>query len=151
VPTRRIVLGLDGTPGSAAATAWCAAMAPVLDAEVLVVNAMTPVSALVPSPSPVDIPPIIDDTAIEESVHHELESELETWCTPLREAGVAYRSHVVDGSVIDALLSVADEVDADLIVVGRQKHGGLREKLLGSVPDHLSHACSRPVVIVPPS
>ena len=83
VPTRRIVLGLDGTPGSAAATSWCAAMAPALDAEVLVVNAMSPVSYLVPSASPADIPPIIDDTAIEESVHNELESELETWCAPL--------------------------------------------------------------------
>jgi nucleotide-binding universal stress UspA family protein len=125
-------------------------MAPLLDAEVLVVNAMSPVGYLVPSASPADIPPIIDDSAIEASVHHELESELETWCTALRDAGVPYRSHVVDGSVIDALLSVADEVNADMIVVGRQKHGGIKEKLLGSVPNHLSHACSRPVVIVPP-
>src|SRR3954454_14015665 len=105
-------------------------MAPLLAAEVLGVNAMSPVGYLVPSGLPADIPPIIDDTAIEASVYSELESELETWCAPLRDAGVSYRSHVVDGSVIDALLTVAEEVDADMIVVGSQKHGRIKEKLL---------------------
>jgi hypothetical protein len=85
-------------------------MAPLLDAEVLVVNAMSPVGYLVPAASPAEVPPIIDDSAIEESVHHELESELETWCAPLRDAGVPYQSHVVDGSVIDALLGVRSTV-----------------------------------------
>lgn len=150
--TRRIVVGLDGSPGSSAAVAWCAAMAPLLDAEVFVVNAMAPVTFLVPTGSPAEIPPIIDDSAIEESVHHELDKELEEWCAPLRSAGVPYRSQVIDGSVTDALLRAADDVDADLVVVGQQKHGGIggmKERLLGSVPSHLSHHCSRPLVIVP--
>jgi nucleotide-binding universal stress UspA family protein len=147
--TRRIVIGLDGSAGAEAAVQWCAAMGALIDAEIIAVNAMAPVNAILPSASPAEIPPIIDDSAIEAGVHQELATELEEWCAPLRDAGVTYRSYVVDGSIIDALLSVADEVDADLVVVGREKHGGIKEKLLGSVPNHLMHHCGCPVVVVP--
>jgi nucleotide-binding universal stress UspA family protein len=149
MPTRRIVIGLDGSAGAGAAVQWCAEMGPVLDAEVVAVNAMSPVSAILPAASPAEIPPIIDDSAIEESVHEELASELEGWCAPLRDAGVSYRSYVVDGSVIDALVHVAGEVAADLVVVGREKHSAIKEKLLGSIPNHLMHHCECPVVVVP--
>jgi nucleotide-binding universal stress UspA family protein len=44
---------------------------------------------------------------------------------------------------------VAGEVAADLVVVGREKHSAIKEKLLGSIPNHLMHHCECPVVVVP--
>lgn len=147
--TRRIVIGLDGSAGSDAVVQWCAEIGTALDAEIVAVNAMSPVNAILPAASPAEIPPIFDDSAIEAGVHEELANELEEWCAPLRDAGVTYRPYVVDGNVIDALLSVADEVGADLVVVGREKGGSIKERLLGSVSNHLVHHCGCPVVVVP--
>ena len=48
-----------------------------------------------------------------------------------------------------ALLSVADDCDADLIVVGRGGTGGFDEFLLGSVPSQLALYSKRPILIVP--
>ena len=148
MPLRRIVIGVDGSPGAAAALRWCAETGAVLDAEVVAVNALATPSALLAGAAPGEIPVIVDASAIDATVHDELAAELEQWCGPLREAGISYRSYVVDGGVVDALLGVAEEVDADLVVVGRS-HGGIKEKLLGSVPNHLLHHCPCPVVIVP--
>ncbi len=48
----------------------------------------------------------------------------------------------------EAILDVADEVDADLIVVGNKGMTGTRRFLLGSVPDKVSHHATCSVLIV---
>ena len=55
------------------------------------------------------------------------------------------------GGPAHAIKQIADEVDAEMIVVGtrgRSQVGGL---LLGSVAQRLLHIAGRPVVSVPPS
>jgi nucleotide-binding universal stress UspA family protein len=51
-----------------------------------------------------------------------------------------------------ALIQLADELDASLLVVGTRKRGlgeSLREFLTGSVAARLSHRQHRPVLVVP--
>jgi nucleotide-binding universal stress UspA family protein len=145
VSARCIVVGVDGSAGAEAALAWCARMAPVLDAEVVAVHAMAPLVYTVPVSVAIgDVPALYDD-----GVRDELQGELEQWCAPLRDAGVPHRVQLLDGSPADVLLRTADALDADMVVVGRRGHGGFSELLLGSVPHQLSHHCARPLVIVP--
>jgi nucleotide-binding universal stress UspA family protein len=47
-----------------------------------------------------------------------------------------------------ALASVADRVDAYLVVVGRTGKGGIAELLLGSVSHELAQQCNRPLLLV---
>ncbi|MBK6671832.1 MAG: universal stress protein [Actinobacteria bacterium] len=47
----------------------------------------------------------------------------------------------------ETLLAAADELDADLIVVGHRHHGGLGDLLLGSVASHVVHHARRPVLV----
>jgi nucleotide-binding universal stress UspA family protein len=141
---RTIVTGLDGSSGSEAALRWCAETAPSLDAEVVAVHALPPLMFLVP-PTPTGAPTYAD----EEKIRGELEGALEDWCAPLREAGVPYRSKLVDGLAAETLMRVAREVHADLVVVGRRGRGGFAEMVMGSVPHTLSHHCEVPLVIVP--
>ena len=63
------------------------------------------------------------------------------------EAGRTMHTHALPGDPTDAILRVADEVDADLIVVGNKgMHGAAR--VLGSVPNHIAHKAPCSVLIV---
>src|SRR5262249_50050144 len=147
--SHRIVVGLDGSAGATAALDWCARFAKVLDAEVVAVTATNATEQLSQFGSPPEMAPMIDDTAIEEAVQHEAAVELEAWCAPLRDAGMASRIYAIAASPVDAVMLVADEVDAHLVVVGRMRHGVFRDLLLGSVSHHLAQHSTRPVVVVP--
>jgi nucleotide-binding universal stress UspA family protein len=52
--------------------------------------------------------------------------------------------------VARAILREADRIDADLIIVGSEGHGAFRHWMLGSVATRLTHAASRPVLVVHP-
>jgi nucleotide-binding universal stress UspA family protein len=51
----------------------------------------------------------------------------------------------------EALLEVADERDARMIVVGSYSEAPLQGALLGSTPNRLLHISNRPVLVVPAS
>jgi nucleotide-binding universal stress UspA family protein len=65
----------------------------------------------------------------------------------VRATGVAVTTHLLEREPADALLEVADELDAELIVVGSQGMAGAK-RLLGSVPNKVSHHARRNVLIV---
>ena len=143
--TRRIVVGVDGSRGAAAAVDWCARMAPALDAEVIAVFSVTPFVYSVPASVAVgDVPMVYDD-----SLRSTIAAEMEGWCAPLRAAGVPHRTEVLEGRASDVIMRAAEEHDADLVVVGRRGKGGFAELVLGSVASQVSHHCGRPVVVVP--
>jgi nucleotide-binding universal stress UspA family protein len=48
----------------------------------------------------------------------------------------------------DALISLAEEVDADLVVVGNRGMSGVKRFALGSVPNKVAHHCPCSVLIV---
>jgi nucleotide-binding universal stress UspA family protein len=56
---------------------------------------------------------------------------------------------MVDGPPSAAIIKVAADEQADLVVVGRRGRGGFSELLLGSVSHQLAHHVGRPLVIVP--
>ncbi len=56
--------------------------------------------------------------------------------------------HTGRGPVFDVIERVADELDADLIVVGSRDIGGLHRLLTGSVSTTVLHTSHRPVLIV---
>lgn len=68
-------------------------------------------------------------------------------------ADVPARAHVYVcvGDTCQALLDHANDVDAAIIVVGRQGHGAAGRFLLGSLTDKLVRRSDRPVLVVPPT
>jgi nucleotide-binding universal stress UspA family protein len=70
----------------------------------------------------------------------------------LRRAGFDARLEVRSGhhEVAKLIEKAAEEVDADLVVVGTHGHGGVAATLMGSVARSLCHVSSRPVLVVPP-
>ena len=101
--------------------------------------AMPPASEFVMS-----IPPLPADAVRDLRTHFEHD-----WCRALRDAGISYRSYVVEESPTHALVRFAERVEADLFLNGAHGHGGFADRLLGSVSYSVSHAAPCPVVIIP--
>jgi len=86
--------------------------------------------------------------------HDELEEEdaeriLQEVETIGEDAGVTVESHVVSGRPAKAVVTLADEVGADAIVVGRHGRSGFRDRLLGSVTERVLRRTDRHVLTVP--
>src|SRR6266508_3993159 len=142
--THRMVVGVDGSIGSAAAVAWCADMAPLMDADVVAVHAIESYDYAVPPNSAPSYP--FPNDAWREHIRTQVQK---VWCAGLDAAGIEFRVVLLEAAAAAALLVVADDVDADMIVVGRRGQGGFEELLLGSAPHQVAHHARRPVVIVP--
>jgi nucleotide-binding universal stress UspA family protein len=63
-------------------------------------------------------------------------------------AGVDAQAHVCSGDPAQALISVAADHRADMIVVGNRGMSGAK-RMLGSVPNNVSHHATCEVLIVP--
>jgi nucleotide-binding universal stress UspA family protein len=66
----------------------------------------------------------------------------------LHTLGVDAATHARKGDAADAILDVADEENAHLIVVGNKGMKGAKRFLLGSVPDKISHHAPCSVLII---
>jgi len=64
------------------------------------------------------------------------------------EAGFTVEKHAREGDPAHVIIEVADEKDADLIVVGARGVSGLRRFMLGSVSSKLAHHAPSSVLIV---
>ena len=88
--------------------------------------------------------------AASRGMHREINEHLEgDWTERAPLPGVRMHTELRDGNPVQVLLAVADEVDADLIVVGSRGFGGFPDLLLGSTSTQLAQHSRRPVLIVP--
>jgi nucleotide-binding universal stress UspA family protein len=78
----------------------------------------------------------------------EVDATLSDAADLIREAGVEVETFAREGSPADAILDVAEERGADLIVVGNKGMTGARRFLLGSVPNKVSHHAPCSVLII---
>ncbi|MBR9885320.1 MAG: universal stress protein [Oceanospirillales bacterium] len=58
-------------------------------------------------------------------------------------------ARVEEGTPWRVILKVADEIDADVIVMGVRHHSAMEKFLLGSTPNKVMYNSKRPVLIVP--
>jgi nucleotide-binding universal stress UspA family protein len=72
------------------------------------------------------------------------------WVAAVADDGVRVRTEVVEGDPRFRLLAVAQDEDADLIVIGRSGRGGGPGFLhLGSVAEHVAHHTWLPLAVIP--
>jgi nucleotide-binding universal stress UspA family protein len=134
----RIVVGVDGSPGSASAVAWCRDIAPRLGAEVVAVHAELPLAEWVRRSDP-------------KSWYQIALKECEEWASPLLDAGIPTRSVVLEHEPVAALTDAGIRERAGLIVVGTRGTGGFAGLHLGSTALKVLHHSGLPVVLVPPT
>ena len=78
----------------------------------------------------------------------DVEVTLEAAAAVAREAGVTVNVYPRQGDPADAILDVAEEQNADLVIVGNKGMTGAKRFLLGSVPNKVSHHAPCSVLII---
>lgn len=78
----------------------------------------------------------------------QVEAVLEDAAFRARTAGVNATTRAVEGDAAAAILAVAEEVEADLIVIGNKGIGSVKRFVLGNVPSKVVHnaSCSTHIV-----
>ena len=77
--------------------------------------------------------------------HHDVEA----LAGELRDAGRDVTALCVQGLTIDSILAEAEQLQADLIVVGSHGHGATYDLLVGSVSSGIIRKARVPVLVVP--
>jgi nucleotide-binding universal stress UspA family protein len=138
-----IVVGTDGSETAKRAVAEATRLAKVLDAEIHIVSAFEPLRgariAGAPEGAAKVWAPLPDSN---------VESVVDQAAALVRLGGVKVQTHVSQKDPADALLEVAEEIGANLIVVGNKGMHGAKRFVLGSVPNTVSHRAHCNVLIV---
>jgi nucleotide-binding universal stress UspA family protein len=138
---KRIVVAADGSPASTQGLEQVADLAPRIGAEVVVVYVRHfPGTAL--------MAPGIADGSLMEALD-EQESEVRQDVLRLvGGTGVDWKFMVRVGSPGEEIAKVADEMNADLVVVGSNRHSSLHNLFLGSTAAYLTAHSRVPVLVM---
>ncbi|MFJ6198092.1 universal stress protein [Micromonospora sp. NPDC092111] len=140
---RRIVVGVDGSPGSLIALRWAVTQAELSNARVDVVAAWhDPAEYAFAYGWSAAVFEDVSIAAITGKMLTEAVADVARGGVP-----VQFTTHVVRGHPAQALLDAADR--AQLLVVGSRGHGAFAGMLLGSVSQHCVQHAPCPVVVVP--
>ena len=141
----RIVVGTDGSETAAEAVRQAVDLAKMAGAQLSIVSAYEPISKRRVEAEKLDAPA---DVQYEIGPREDVNIVLDSAAAEAKKQGVEVQTHPVEADPAEAILNVAEETKADLIVVGNKGMTGARRFLLGSVPNNVSHHAPCSVIIV---
>ncbi|MEA2209332.1 MAG: hypothetical protein QOF54_1809 [Solirubrobacteraceae bacterium] len=137
-----IVVGTDGSPTAERAVAEATRLSKALGSGLHVVAAYEPVRGARVDGYPEGAgtgEPLLPDSTVQTIV--------DAAAATVRLSGVEVKSHTLTGDPAGALLAVAEQENAGLIVVGSCGMHGMK-RVLGSVPNKVAHRARCTVMIV---
>ena len=140
-----IVVGTDGSETAQRAVEQAVALAGAVGARLELVSAYEPVSAQRLRRERQEVPA---DMTWMVNAREDVEATLRSAAEVAEAAGVPTTTYARQGDPADAILDVAEERRADLIVVGNKGMTGAKRFLLGSVPNRVSHHAPCSVLII---
>ena len=140
-----IVVGTDGSETAGEAVRQAIELAKSLGASLQIVSAYEPVADSRLREEAQQVP---DDLQWMVNPREDVDATLQEAAEKAKEAGVDVETFARQGDPADAILDVAEEQKADLIIVGNKGMTGAKRFLLGSVPDKVSHHAPCSVLIV---
>ena len=142
---RSIVVGTDGSDTAREAVRQAVELAKSVGASIDLVSAYEPVPEGRLREERQHIP---EDLQWMVNPREDVDATLEAAAKLLAAGGVTVKTHAREGDPADAILDVAEEQGADLIVVGNKGMTGAKRFLLGSVPNKVSHHAPCSVMII---
>ena len=141
-----IVVGTDGSETAGKAVREAGELAAQVGASMEIVSAYEPVGKQRLREEARQVP---EDMQWMVSAREDVDATLREAQEMLTDMGVKHVNvHAREGDPADAILDVAEERSADLIVVGNKGMTGAKRFLLGSVPNKVSHHAPCSVLII---
>jgi nucleotide-binding universal stress UspA family protein len=140
-----IVVGTDGSDTAGEAVRQATELAKAVGAKVHLVSAFEPVANQRLREERQQVP---EDMSWMVNQREDVDATLRDAGEQIQEAGVDVETYARQGDPADAILDVAEEKNADLIVVGNKGMSGAKRFLLGSVPNKVSHHAPCSVMII---
>jgi nucleotide-binding universal stress UspA family protein len=140
-----IVVGTDGSETAKEAVRQATDLAKLVGAKIFVVSAYEPVGGARLREERVEVP---DDLQWMVNPREDVDATLREVSESLEAEGVDVQTFAREGDPADAILDVAEEENADLVVVGNKGMTGAKRFLLGSVPNKVSHHAPCSVMII---
>jgi nucleotide-binding universal stress UspA family protein len=141
----RIVVGTDGSDTAKVAVQQARDLAGKVGAKLDLVSAYEPVPASRLREERQEVPA---DMAHTVSPTEDVEALLSETAAEVKKDGIDVQTFARQGDPADAILDVAEEQNADLIIVGNKGMTGAKRFLLGSVPNKVSHHAPCSVLII---
>jgi nucleotide-binding universal stress UspA family protein len=143
-----IVVGTDGSETASVAVEKALEIARTAGATVHVVHAhhLVSVGQLAASSATYGAPNL-DVEKVNQGIEAQSRTVVDHVAEQAQRAGVKCETYVLEGDPAHALIDVAEQVGADLLVVGNRGMSGVR-RMLGSVPNKVSHHCPCNLLIV---
>jgi nucleotide-binding universal stress UspA family protein len=142
---RSIVVGTDGSETAGKAVEEAIDLAKSVGASISLVSAYEPVP---PGRLRDEARQAPEDLQWMINPREDVDATLKEAAEVVREAGLDVETYAREGDPADAILDVAEERGADLIIVGNKGMTGARRFLLGSVPNKVSHHAPCSVLII---
>jgi nucleotide-binding universal stress UspA family protein len=142
---KRIVVGTDGSETASEAVRQAIELAQTSEAKLEIVAAFEPVA---PSRLREEKGELPGDVQYSAGPREDVNVTLDGAIGKAKQQGVEAEPHPREGDPADAILDVAEETKADLIVVGNKGMTGAKRFLLGSVPNKVSHPAPCAVLII---
>jgi nucleotide-binding universal stress UspA family protein len=141
-----IVVGTDGSDTAKEAVRQATELAKAVGASIMLVSAYEPVPESRLRHERTEVP---EDVSWMVNPREDVQAVLDGEAERIKESGIPeVETFAREGDPADAILDVAEEKGADLIVVGNKGMTGARRFLLGSVPNKVSHHAPCNVMIV---
>jgi nucleotide-binding universal stress UspA family protein len=142
---KSIVVGTDGSDTANQAVRQAVELALAVGGSIDLVSAYAPVPAQRLSEERRQAP---EDLQWAITPREDVDATLAGAAEIAQQAGVPVEVFPRQGDPADAILDVAEERDADLIIVGNKGMTGAKRFLLGSVPNKVSHHAPCSVLII---
>jgi nucleotide-binding universal stress UspA family protein len=144
---KQIVVGTDGSAPANIAVDAAIEIARLTGATLHVVNAHRKITSYHMAAA-AEVGVIPDMVGSNEAIQAESERIANEAVERADRAGVGAEAHCIAADPAEALVRTAEDVDADLVVVGNLGMSGARRFMLGSVPNKVSHHCPASLLIV---
>jgi nucleotide-binding universal stress UspA family protein len=140
-----IVVGTDGSDTAKEAVRQAAELAKSVNGMIHLVSAFEPIADQRLREERQDVPKDLEWMV---NPKEDVNATLKEAGEGIESAGVNVETYAREGDPADAILDVAEEKNADLIVVGNKGMTGAKRFLLGSVPNKVSHHAPCSVMII---
>ena len=140
----RFLIATDGSPAAEAAVTAGVQLAHEQGAAVVFLRVADAVDVVAPPFGPILAAPVpLGQPEEDEVLRHAAEVA--------REHEVPFELRLITGFEVEAILATADEIGAELIAIGSNRHGALGTAFFGSVSQEVLRRAWRPVLVVHPT